>query len=95
MKNPNPFKVKVTTLALTPGANPTVSCTGGDAQYLSGPLGTSAGSVTLPATSQSTINGGGYVSVITIPKAIQLSNDASKGCALTVPFRISGVSVAS
>lgn len=94
VKNPNPFKVKVKTIGLKAGENPTVTCTGNDAQYLSGPFSTQDPTVTLPAADQATINGGGYVSQIKISNAIRLSNDAKKGCALTVPFTITGESVA-
>jgi hypothetical protein len=94
VKNGNPFKVKVTRIGVKQGSNPTVHCAGNDAQYLSGPLGTSATSVALPADDQVTIDGNGNTTEVRIHNAVQLSNSATAGCTLTVNFTLSGESAA-
>lgn len=95
VKNPNPFKVKVKTIGLKQGANPAITCKAGEERFLSGPLGTSAQTVTLPAADQTVVDADGASATVTIKDAVRLSNDATKGCALTLPFTITGESVGS
>jgi acyl dehydratase len=95
VKNPNPFKVKAKTIGLTAGKNPTIACKAGEEVHLSGPLATKATSVTIPAADQTVIDGNGATTTVTIHDAVQLSNNATKGCALTVPFTLTGESVGS
>ncbi len=93
VKNPNPFKVQMKTIALKQGANPAITCKPGEEQFLSGPLG-SATSFTIPAADQVVVDADNSTANLTIRNAVQLSNSATKGCALTVPFTVSGESVA-
>lgn len=93
--NPNPFKVKVKTIALQQGANPAVTCKPGEEKFLSGPVGVKGTSFDIPAADQTVIGANGATGTVTIRNAVALSNDATKGCSLTVPFTITGESQAS
>ncbi len=90
--NPNPFKVKVKTISLKDGAPPAISCKSGEERFLSGPVGATGTSFTIPAADQTVSNGNGGKGTVTISNAVSLSNDATKGCSLTVPFTVTGES---
>lgn len=93
--NPNPFKVKVKTIGLKQGAPPAITCKSGEEQFLSGPVGAQGTSFTIPAADQTVIDGNGGNGTVTIKNAVSLSNNATKGCAVTVPFTITGESMPS
>ncbi|GIE76542.1 hypothetical protein Aph02nite_24920 [Actinoplanes philippinensis] len=93
--NPNPFKVKVRTIGLKQGSPPAITCKQGEDKYLSGPIGAAGTSFTIPAADQTVIDANGATGTVTIKNAVQLSNDATKGCALTLPFTITGESLPS
>lgn len=93
VRNPNPFKVKVKTIGLKQGSPPAITCAPGEAKHLSGPVGASGTSFTIPADDQAEIGPNGATGTVVVKDAVRLSNDATKGCALTVPFTITGESL--
>lgn len=89
--NPNPFPVKLTAIVLA--GNPTITCSGGasDAAKISGPLG-AATSYTLPTAVTIAANGDADVKV---NDAVKMSSSAGAGCAISVPFKLTGVGAAA
>lgn len=85
VSNPNSFTAKVTNISMA--GNPTVNCVNpADLAHLSGPSGALS---TLALAAPVTLSPG-EAQWVTIHNAVKLDNSATKGCALTITFKLSG-----
>jgi hypothetical protein len=88
VENKNPIQVTLKTIALNGAA--TVTCGApADKNLITGPIAGSATSYTLPAADQLVIPANS-VRTLTVHNAVQLGAAATQGCALTIPFTITG-----
>lgn len=91
--NPNPFPVTIQSVAVDTSRAITVNCeVPAEAAKLSGPAMNTTGSYSIPSASQVTVGANGGFATMTVPGAVHLDNSATKGCALTIPFKVTGAS---
>jgi hypothetical protein len=88
--NPNPFPVTVQSVAIDTSRRALVKCdAAGEESKLSGPATSTGLAYNIPTSEQVAVSPNGKAT-ITIKNAVHLDSSATKGCELTIPFKVTG-----